>query len=141
MVIRSFCLSDYVSVSALFERALSEDCYSETKVAFARQLYWDSELVMVAEQDGAVVGSIIGTIHNNEGFFYRVAVDEEFRHRGIGKSLIQALQNRFSQRNIEKVSVPMDRHNEQVKGLYAALGLEQSLNPRKTDYLKIVSGT
>ncbi len=141
MVIRTFCLSDYVSVSALFQRALSDECYEETKDAFARQLYWDSELVMIAECDGNVVGSIIGTIHNNEGFFYRIAVDEAYRHQGIGKSLIHALKGRFSQRNVVKMTLPMDRHNENLKGLYSSIGFDLTGILRTTDRLKIVSGT
>ena len=48
MKIRSFQLSDYRQVAELLEEVLSEECCEETMGAFARQLSWDSELVLVA---------------------------------------------------------------------------------------------
>ena len=60
---RSFIsfLSDYSEVTGLLAEVFSEECYRDTMEAFANQLSWDSELVMVAERNNKVVGVIIGT--------------------------------------------------------------------------------
>lgn len=51
MHVRSFQLSDVNSVTELMQIALSEECYKETVKAFARQLSWDSGLIIVAEEE------------------------------------------------------------------------------------------
>jgi ribosomal protein S18 acetylase RimI-like enzyme len=78
MQIRSFQLSDYRFVAELLQEVLSEECCEETMVAFARQLSWDSELVLVAESAGRIVGVLIGTIDGQKGYVYRIAVQEDF---------------------------------------------------------------
>src|SRR5690242_10721450 len=103
MDVRSFQLSDYQPVSQLLETVLSAECYEQTMEAFARQLSWDSELVLVASVDNEIAGIVIGTIDNNKGYYYRIAVHPEFQRQGIGKSLIRSLKQRFEQRNVQKI--------------------------------------
>jgi predicted N-acetyltransferase YhbS len=69
MLVRSFHLSDYVAVTELFKHVLTEDCYEETMEALTRQLSWDSELVLVAIKNEQIVGVIIGTIDNYNGYY------------------------------------------------------------------------
>lgn len=57
MLIRSFQLSDVNQVMDLLQVSLSEACYEDTKQAFARQLAWDSELILVAEAEEEIQGS------------------------------------------------------------------------------------
>lgn len=140
MYVRSFQLSDYGPVTALLETVLSDDCYEQTMGAFARQLSWDSDLVLVAAEQGDIVGVIIGTIDNNKGYYYRVAVLPEFQRQGIGKSLIQGLKQRFEQRNVTKIMITADEFNENVLPLYEKLGYAASDFFRSFQKLSIVAG-
>ena len=74
MHVRSFQLSDASQMTELLQVALSEECYENTMGPFARQLSWDSDLIMVAEEEGDLVGALIGTIDHNQGCIYRIAV-------------------------------------------------------------------
>ena len=85
MNVRSFQLSDYRPVTELLETVLSEECYELTMEAFGRQLSWDSELVLVASVGDEIAGIIIGTIDNNKGYYYRIAVHPDYQRRGLGK--------------------------------------------------------
>ncbi len=122
MKIRSFQLADCSAVTELLEEVLSETCYSDTVSAFANQLTLDSELVLVAEYDKQIIGVIIGTIDNNNGYYYRIAVDRNNQRRGIGKKLIQEMKLRFIQRKVKKILVTVDAHNEPILFLYRSLG-------------------
>lgn len=122
MIVRSFRLSDYSEVSQLLGEVLSEQCYEDTMDAFAKQLSWDSELIMVAEKQGKVVGIIIGTIDGHNGYYYRIAVARHHQRQGIGKALIQALRKRFMIRKVRKIMVSVDEHNEPILPLYESLG-------------------
>lgn len=130
MNIRSVKLSDYVTIKQLLHNELSEDCYDETIEAFGRQLSWDSDLVLVAEKEQDIVGVIIGTIDNNKGYYYRIVVAEGYQRQGIGRSLVAVLKNRFEQRNVSKILIAADEHNEYSLPLFQALGYAAS------DYLK-----
>ncbi|MBP2001698.1 ribosomal protein S18 acetylase RimI-like enzyme [Paenibacillus shirakamiensis] len=122
MRVRSFQLSDANHVMELLQLALSEDCYEETKRAFARQLSWDSELIMIAEADDELVGALIGTIDQNLGCIYRVAVHPDYRRQGVGKTLVTSMEQRFQQRNISRIMVAGDEHNQAAMPLYEAMG-------------------
>ena len=140
MLIRSFKLSDHVAVTKLFEEVLSDECYKETMEAFARQISWDCELVLVAVEGDEVIGVIVGTIDNNNGYYYRIAVSANHRRKGVGKSLIQALRQRFEQRRVSKIMVSVDAHNEVVLPVYEAMGYSSNDFYRSTHRLKIVNG-
>ncbi|MBP1906181.1 GNAT family N-acetyltransferase [Paenibacillus turicensis] len=122
MRIRSFQLSDASQVMELLQVALSEDCYEDTKRAFARQLSWDSELIMIADVEDEIVGVLIGTIDHNLGCIYRTAVHPEYRRRGVGKGLVTAMEQRFQQRNVRRIVIAGDEHNKAVMPLYEAMG-------------------
>jgi len=138
MRIRSFQLSDTSSVTMLLQDVLSEVCYEETMEAFARQLSWDTDLVLVAEVEEQLAGMIIGTIDNNNGYYYRIAVAKDHQRRGIGKALIKGMKSRFIQRNVNKIMVTVDVHNEMVLPVYESAGYSTSDFSRAAHRLSIV---
>ncbi|WP_274648931.1 GNAT family N-acetyltransferase [Paenibacillus humicola] len=140
MNVRSFQLSDYRPVTELLQSVLSEDCYEQTMEAFGRQLSWDSELVLVASVDGVIAGMIIGTIDDNKGYYYRVAVHADYQRQGIGKKLIRSLRQRFEQRNVSRIMITADEHNEPILSLYESLGYAASDFFRSFQKLSIVAG-
>ncbi|TBL71174.1 GNAT family N-acetyltransferase [Paenibacillus thalictri] len=140
MLVRSFQLSDYSSITQLLENVLSEECYEETMSAFAKQLSWDSELVLVAVEQERVAGVIIGTIDNNNGYYYRIAVEGEFQRKGIGKAMIEAMKTRFTQRKVRKILISVDTHNEMVLPVYESVGYRAEHFTRTTHQLSIVNG-
>jgi ribosomal protein S18 acetylase RimI-like enzyme len=140
MLVRSFQLSDYISVTQLFNHVLTEACYEETMEAFARQLSWDSELVLVALENEQIVGVIVGTIDNQNGYYYRIAVSQEYQRRGIGKALIESMRQRFVQRKVRKIMITVDIHNELVLPVYESAGYQDADFSRTAHRLSIVNG-
>jgi len=130
MNIRSVKLSDYAAISKLLHDVLSEEAYDETIEAFGRQLSWDSDLVMVAEKEEEIVGIIIGTIDNNRAYYYRIVVANAYQRQGIGRQLVSSLKSRFELRNVTKIFIAADEHNEYSLPLFQALGYAA------TDFLK-----
>lgn len=126
MYIRSFQLSDYRTVSGVFEDVLSQECCEETLDALARQLSWDSELILVAEEEGVAAGVLIGTIDQYKGYMYRIAVLPEYQQQGIGRALVETMNNRFRQRNVMKVLIAGDEHNDRLRPFYESLGMASS---------------
>lgn len=125
MKVRSIRLSDYAAVSSLLEEVLSNECYADTVQVLAKQLAWDSELILVAEDlsNQTIAGVIIGTIdEHNKGYYYRIAVAREHQRKGIGKMLIKALKRKFIERKVRKIMITVDAHNKPTLPLYESLG-------------------
>jgi len=141
MFVRPFQLSDYASITTLFSEVLSESCCEETMDAFAKQLSLDPELVLVSVVDDEIAGIIIGTIdQRNQGYYYRIAVAKEHQRRGIGKTLINGLKKKFTQRKVSKILVTVDVHNEPILPVYEAVGYTDHNFSRSYRHLRIVSG-
>lgn len=140
MLIRTFQLSDYRPVAELLKEMLSEECCEETMGAFARQLSWDSDLVLVASVKEKIVGVLIGTIDQQKGYVYRIAVHTDYQRQGIGKSLVSAMHERFRQRRVMKVLVARDKHNELLRPFYEALGVSPAHFSQPSKPLAIVAG-
>jgi GNAT superfamily N-acetyltransferase len=139
MVIRSFCLADCARVPALFEATLTEECFEETMSAFASQLAWDSDLILVAADDDEVVAVIIGTIEKDHGLYHRVVVAPNYRSQGIGKQLIQKLQERFIQRHVKSISVRDDSYNKPLISVWEKMNRSFGEELNHAYDLKLVS--
>jgi len=126
MNVRTIQLADYRSIKELFEAVLAEEVCEQTLVAFGRQLSWDSDLVLVAEVEKEIVGVIIGTIDNNKGYYYRIAIAEDYQDQGIDKDLVRALKQRFDQKKVSKIYVTDDEYNKTIYTLFESLGYATS---------------
>lgn len=138
MHVRSFQLSDVSPVTALLQTALSEECFDNTMEPFSRQLSWDSDLIVVAEEEGEVVGALIGTIEQDHGCYFRIAVHPEYRRRGIGRSLVSTMENRFQSRKVKGIFVAVDEYNNTALPLYEAMGYDENQIFKSVRKLSIV---
>ncbi len=124
MLIRTFRLGDYAAITRIWQDTGLNQTETESLDALAKQLAWDSELVMVAELDGDVVGVVVGTIDGTRAYFYRLAVDPNKQGLGIGRKLVEALENRFRQRGVNHVLIMVNQDNQKVLPFYHSLGYE-----------------
>ncbi|WP_048600712.1 GNAT family N-acetyltransferase [Rubeoparvulum massiliense] len=124
MVIRSFRLSDYAAIMEIWKETGLAYEDMESMDAIAKQLAWDSELVLVAELDENVVGVIVGTIDRGRAYFYRLAVLKAYQKRGIGRGLVQALEERLQKRGAYQIFIMVNQKNEKVIPFYQSLGYD-----------------
>ncbi|MDP5275022.1 GNAT family N-acetyltransferase [Chengkuizengella axinellae] len=121
MNLRSFQLSDCEKVTNLLKEELSDTCYKKTIRVFSKQLSYDSDLVVIAEDAQEVVGVIIGSIENNQGQ-YILTEHPDYERNDIGKNLVNELKERFTQRKVEiHISVNTVKFKKEQE--YDAVGL------------------
>ncbi|NDI35140.1 GNAT family N-acetyltransferase [Chengkuizengella sediminis] len=106
MNLRSFQLSDCEKVTNLLKEVLSDTCYKKTIKVFSKQLSYDSELVVVAEDDSEVVGVIIGSIKNKQGQ-YILTEDPSYTENEVGKKMVIELKERFVQKKVKEKNITM----------------------------------
>ncbi len=65
----------------------------------------EPDLVVVAESDDKVVGTVIGGFDLWWSWIYRVAVDREAQRRGVGTALLKEIGARFKARGIDSAGM------------------------------------
>ncbi|MDR7317796.1 GNAT family N-acetyltransferase [Brevibacillus nitrificans] len=124
MLIRPFRLGDYSAITSIWQETGLDQSDAESLNDLAQQLAWDSDLVMVAEKEGKVIGVVVGTIDGARAYFYRLAVLPSEQGTGIGRQLVEAIEKRFKQRGVNRVLIMVNQDNPEVLPFYHSLGYE-----------------
>jgi ribosomal protein S18 acetylase RimI-like enzyme len=80
--------------------------------------------VLVAAMDGTIAGCVTLGEKNGCGDIGIIAVNEDYRGRGIGKALMVAAEDWFSQQHYTCARVVTQASNEPAMGLYHACGYQ-----------------
>lgn len=98
MKIREFRFpEDYPQVKKLWasmEKGVSLS-RSDTPDEIQKKLARDPDLFLVAEDDGQIVGTVIGGFDGRRGLIYHLAVTASLRRQGIGSRLMEELESRL----------------------------------------------
>ncbi|MDW8011156.1 MAG: GNAT family N-acetyltransferase, partial [Sulfolobales archaeon] len=85
--------------------------------------YLFPSLFLVAECGSRVVGYVVGVVENGDkGHLTSIAVDREYRGRGLGKSLIREFEVRIKSSGVFRVYLEVSVRNEVAISLYKKLG-------------------
>lgn len=120
--IRPFALADHAALVQLWAACGLHRSRSDRMQALALKLERDPDLFLVAEFEGRLVGSLMGTWDGRRGWVNRLAVAEAFRGRGLARQLMALLERRLRERGCEKVNLLIERDNVEVSSFYAGLG-------------------
>jgi ribosomal protein S18 acetylase RimI-like enzyme len=122
--IRDLKPEDYDELVALWEasglpyRPLGRD----RRDRMAREMEGDSAVFLAAEEDGALIGVVLGTHDGRKGWINRLAVHPEHRSRGIGTALVAAVEAKLHERGIEIVTCLIERWNEGSAAFFERIG-------------------
>ena len=84
------------------------------------------ELVLAAETDGVLVGTVVAGYDGHRGWLYSLASDPARRGEGIGRALVDEAERRLRALGCPKVQLMVRAENAAVLGFYEALGYERS---------------
>ncbi len=82
------------------------------------------DLIFVAEQDGALIGSCMAGYDGHRGWLYAVAVLEEYRRKGIGAELVNTAMAALKELGCIKVNLQIRATKTKVAAFYKSLGFE-----------------
>lgn len=90
-----------------------------------------------AWEDGRLAGCIMGGHDGRRGYIYHTLVLPEYRHRGLGKALVDAVVKALQQENVTRVDLVVLGDNETGKKFWEKLGWE--LQPSLCFYGKSIT--
>ena len=82
----------------------------------------DPDLFIVAESDGAIVGSVIGGFDGRRGLIYHLAVAASFRGMGIGSRLMDEVEARLRDKGCLKCYLLVTADNPEGEDYYQQRG-------------------
>lgn len=98
MIIRELRIEDYDALMALWDDAKLpyRPKGRDMRDNIERQLKQNNAIYLIAEIDGKLVGSILGTHDGRKGWINRLAVSPAFRKRGIAARLVAEIESCLS---------------------------------------------
>ena len=99
------------------------DTVESVRAAAARDGTW----LLVAEEDGRVVGTVLAAWDGWRGHFYRLAVLPEHRRRGIGLALVREAEERLRGAGARRFSAIVLLDHADAAGFWAAAGYDHQV--------------
>ena len=96
------------------------DSLEEVKVAINHS----AALFLVAESEGNIVGTIIGTFDGWRGEVYRLAVAPEVRRRGVARMLADAAEKWMGGQGCHRISAIVEKDHPWATGFWDAAGYQ-----------------
>ncbi len=113
VVIRKMMLKDYDSVISLWKQG--DIPYRpqgrDSKEDIRRQLRQATSLYYVAENDGVIIGVILGTHDGRKGWINRLAVTPAYHRKGIARRLVEEVEHHLAARGIDIVACLIENWN------------------------------
>ncbi len=124
--IRTFSLDDYPAVTDLWREAGGgiQLRKSDTRDGIAHKVQRDPELFLIAEENGRLVGAVMGGYDGRRGFVYHLATHPEFRRRGVASALMAELESRLRGLGCIKVYLLVTQDASDAQGYYLTRGWE-----------------
>ena len=104
---------------AEIERLCFAEPWSENSLEL---LLRDGNFGVAAIEEGRVVGYVGVISAPPEGEITNVATHPDFRRRGVGEGILEALKREAGDRGIESLYLEVRRSNEPARGLYEKMG-------------------
>ena len=123
-MIRVMTIEDYEGVRSLWMKIKGFGIRSidDSKEGVERFLKRNPDTIVVAVEDGKIVGSILCGHDGRRGCLYHVCVDEDYRMKGIGKSMVVACMEALQREQINKVSLIAFTKNDVGNAFWKEIG-------------------
>ena len=140
---RYACMDDYPEVEKIMQQVQNmhvtwrPDIYKHSDIVLPREVFEDAvrkEMFVVAEHNGQVIGLLFFMIRHVEScnqvtrdvlFIDSMAVEKDFRGKGIGHQLFGFAKEIKQQRNLDGIELQVNARNIDAKAMYEKYGFTQ----------------
>ena len=97
---------------------------SDTPEEIQKKIAHGPDLFLVAEENGQIVGTVIGGFDGRRGLLYHLAVSASFRGQGIGSRLMDEIESRLREKGCIRCSLLVVTDNDEGMRYYEKRGWE-----------------
>jgi ribosomal protein S18 acetylase RimI-like enzyme len=121
IVIRPCRVAECPAVLALWQRAGAIPSPTDTLVELEQLIAHQDDGLLVAVENGVIVGSVIGGWDGWRGNIYRLAVAPEARRHGLARRLVDDAVRVLNARGAHRISALVERHEAHAVGFWDSL--------------------
>ena len=122
VVLRAATAADIPAVLEFWKLAAEDTNRADSAPALQRLLDRDPTALLLADEDGRIVGSLIAGWDGWRCHLYRFAVHPDRRRRGIGRTLLEAAEQRFADVGGHRADAMVLAENTLAHPAWAAAG-------------------
>ena len=104
----------------LWKRASAGPSVSDNPDAIRRRLHRDRHLFLLAWDEKRLVGSLIGGWDGWRASMYRLAVDPDYRRRGIARRLVTAVENELREIGATRIGALVFTYNRSGQAFWSS---------------------
>ena len=121
-LLRSYSASDEVEVGSLWARCGLVQGAKDPARDIEAKLASSPELLIVAELDGRVVGTVMAGWDGHRGWLHYLAVEPGLQRGGTGRELVAEAERRLADLGCWKLNIQVRSTNADVVTFYERLG-------------------
>ena len=111
---------DIPRVLDLWKRAAAGTSVSDNPDAIRRRLHRDRHLFLLAWDEKRLVGSLIGGWDGWRASMYRLAVEPDYRRRGIVRRLVTAVEKELRELGATRIGALVFTHNRPGRAFWSS---------------------
>lgn len=123
-MVRTMTIEDYEGVYDLWMsiKGFAIRSIDDSRIGVERFLQRNPGTSVVAVEDGKIVGAILCGHDGRRGCMYHVCVRQDYRMRGIGKSMVVFAMEALKRENISKISLIAFTKNDVGNAFWNRIG-------------------
>lgn len=90
-----------------------------------REIEEPTAIFLVAEKDGKIIGSILGTHDGRKGWINRLAVHPEYQRQGIARKLVKEVEKRLEKMGIKIIACLVEEWNKGSMRFFEKMGYKE----------------
>ncbi|MGX9417359.1 GNAT family acetyltransferase [Vibrio sp. RC27] len=122
MKIREYEIKDRNPVISLWEECGLVAPQNNPGNDIDRKLKVDPDLFLVGVVEGRIVATVMGGYEGHRGWINYLAVSPDAQRNGYGKAIMEAVEQKISNKGCPKINLQVRSTNDHVLAFYEALG-------------------
>lgn len=124
MKIRKFDIAERDVLVSFWRKVFPDDPpHNDPEKVIAEKLAVD-DLIFVVEVNNTIIGACMAGYDGHRGWLYAVAIDHDYRRKGIGRELVRNVIACLKELGCGKVNLQIRKGNDQVEHFYNSLGFK-----------------
>ena len=126
MTIRRMTIKDYDGVYALWMscKNMGFNDVDDSRAGIEKFLARNPDTCLVAEENGEIIGVVLGGQDGRRGYIYHMSVAESHRRRGIGGQLVDKCLAAMKEAGIAKAALLVFKRNAAGNAFWESQGFE-----------------